>query len=64
MEVSNVVATINKAKAYRIESGATMEVVRDRLGHTDIQTTVNIYTHITQKSRDKTAQNFANFMGI
>lgn len=31
------------------ESGATMEVVRDRLGHTDIQTTVNIYTHVTQK---------------
>lgn len=46
------------------ESGATMEVVRDRLGHTDIQTTVNIYTHVTQKSRDKTAQNFANYMGI
>ena len=46
------------------ESGATMEVVRDRLGHTDIQTTVNIYTHVTQKSRDKTAQNFANHMGI
>lgn len=46
------------------ESGATMEVVRDRLGHTDIQTTINIYTHVTQKSRDKTAQNFANHMGI
>ena len=46
------------------ESGATMEVVRDRLGHTDIQTTVNIYTHVTQKSRDKTAQNFPNYMGI
>ena len=46
------------------ESGATMEVVRDRLGHTDIQTTINIYTHVTQKSRDKTAQNFANYMGI
>ena len=46
------------------ESGAAMEVVRDRLGHTDIQTTVNIYTHVTQKSRDKTAQNFANYMGI
>ena len=64
MEVSNVVATINKAKAYRIESSATMEVVRDRLGHTDIQKTVNIYTHVTQKSRDKKAQNFANHMGI
>ena len=46
------------------ESGATMEVVRDRLGHTEIQTTVNIYTHVTQKSRDKTSQNFANYMGI
>lgn len=41
-----------------------MEVVRYRLCHTYIQTTVNIYTHVTQNSRDKTAQNFANYMGI
>lgn len=46
------------------ESGITMEVVKDRLGHSDIQTTVNIYTHVTQKNKDKTATQFANYMGI
>ena len=46
------------------ESGVTMESVKERLGHSDIQTTVNIYTHITQKNKDKTAKKFANYMGI
>lgn len=46
------------------ESGITMEVVKDRLGHSDIQTTVNIYTHVTQKNKDKTATQFAKYMGI
>lgn len=46
------------------ESGITMELVKERLGHSDIQTTVNIYTHVTQKNKDKTAKKFANYMGI
>ena len=46
------------------ESGINMEVVKDRLGHSDIQTTVNIYTHVTQKNKDKTATQFAKYMGI
>lgn len=46
------------------ESGVTMEIVKERLGHSDIQTTVNIYTHVTQKNKDKTAKKFANYMGI
>ena len=46
------------------ESGITMERVKERLGHSDIQTTVNIYTHVTQKNKDKTATQFANYMGI
>ena len=46
------------------ESGITMEVVKERLGHSDIQTTVNIYTHVTQKNKDKTATQFAKYMGI
>lgn len=46
------------------ESGIPMEVVKERLGHSDIQTTVNIYTHVTQKNKDKTAKTFANYIGI
>lgn len=46
------------------ESGITMELVKERLGHSDIQTTVNIYTHVTQKNKDKTAKKFAQYIGI
>lgn len=44
------------------EAGMTMEVVKERLGHSDIATTMNIYTHVTQKRQDETANIFANFM--
>ncbi|MCI3029776.1 site-specific integrase [Desemzia sp. C1] len=44
------------------ESGAKPEVVMERMGHSDIQTTMNIYTHVTKKSKDDTAQKFAEYM--
>lgn len=44
------------------ESGASIKEVQDRLGHTDIKTTMDIYTHVTQKAKEKTADNFAKFM--
>lgn len=46
------------------ESGVPMQVVKDRLGHSDIQTTMNIYTHVTEKSRDDSAELFARYMEI
>lgn len=44
------------------EAGAEMHAVKDRLGHSDIQTTMNIYTHVMKKERDKTAELFSDFM--
>ncbi|MGX7199190.1 tyrosine-type recombinase/integrase [Enterococcus nangangensis] len=44
------------------ESGATIKQVQDRLGHSDAQTTMNIYTHVSQSSRDNTAEKFANYI--
>ncbi|WP_218143544.1 tyrosine-type recombinase/integrase [Piscibacillus halophilus] len=44
------------------ESGAEPHEVQDRLGHEDIQTNYNIYTHVTNKSREKTAEQFLNYM--
>lgn len=44
------------------EAGASLKQVQDRLGHTDINTTMNIYNHVTIKQKDETAELFANFM--
>lgn len=40
------------------ESGATFKEVQARLGHSDIKTTMDIYMHITQSSREKLAEKF------
>lgn len=44
------------------ESGASIKEVQDRLGHSDIQTTMNIYTHVTKTRKENTGDNFAKFM--
>lgn len=45
-------------------SGASMEDVKERLGHSSITTTMNIYTHVTQSQKKETADIFGNFMQI
>lgn len=44
------------------EAGVDMHNVKDRLGHSDIKTTMNIYTHVTKTERAKTADVFSDFM--
>ena len=46
------------------EMGTPLEEVQDRLGHTDIKTTMNIYTHVTEKRKEKTAELFAKFVNF
>lgn len=46
------------------EAGATIQEVKDRLGHNDIQTTMNVYAHVTKKQRDKVAEKFANYINF
>lgn len=46
------------------EAGASIKEVQDRLGHTDIKTTMNIYAHVTKQRKEETALKFANFMGM
>lgn len=43
-------------------AGVDMQNVKDRLGHSDIKTTMNIYAHVTKTERDKTADLFGDFM--
>lgn len=46
------------------ESGATIKEVQQRLGHKDIKTTMNVYTHVTKKTRKNVADKFAKFMNF
>ena len=39
-----------------------MEDVKERLGHASIQTTMNIYTHVTKSRKEETAKRFAEYM--
>ena len=43
-------------------SGASMKYVQKRLRHTKIETTLNIYTHVTKKDKTDTLDNFVNYM--
>ncbi|MBM7712451.1 site-specific integrase [Enterococcus xiangfangensis] len=44
------------------ESGASMKEVQGRLGHKDVQTTMNIYAKVTPKMATNTGEKFALFM--
>lgn len=45
-----------------LESGANLKVVSDRLGHTIIAMTANVYLHITKKYEDENIQRFSAFL--
>ncbi|UQW99052.1 tyrosine-type recombinase/integrase [Rummeliibacillus sp. G93] len=40
------------------EAGAKIKEVQDCLGHNDIQTTMNIYTHVSAKAKENAIQKF------
>ena len=44
------------------DSGMTLKQAQHRLGHSDLQTTMNIYTHITQKAIDDIGEKFSNYV--
>lgn len=46
------------------EAGASIKEVQERLGHEDIKTTMNIYAHVTENVKEKTAEKFAQFLGV
>lgn len=46
------------------EAGASIKEVQDRLGHSDIKTTMNIYAHVSEKKKEETALKFAQYMSL
>lgn len=46
------------------EAGLSVKEVQDRLGHSNVQTTLNIYTHITKKQKDLVAEKFSNYVNF
>lgn len=43
-------------------AGASLKEVQDRLGHADVQTTLNIYTHVTKEAKEEAILKFANYL--
>lgn len=46
------------------EAGVSIKAVQDRLGHTDIQTTMNIYAHVTNKTKEEAIQKFESYLNF
>ena len=44
------------------EAGASIKEVQYRLGHRDVKTTFDIYTHVTKKTKSETINKFTNFL--
>ncbi|MDA3795738.1 site-specific integrase [Lactobacillus delbrueckii] len=44
------------------EAGLTMQDVKERLGHSNISTTMDIYTHVTKSRKEESIQQLAKFM--
>lgn len=47
-----------------LESGASMKDVQDRLRHASIKMTMDIYSHLSQESKEKTVENFVKHLNI
>jgi len=44
------------------EAGATLKEVQDRLGHSDIKTTMDTYTHLTKEAKEEAILKFASYL--
>jgi integrase len=46
------------------EAGISIKEVQDRLGHSDVQTTLNIYAHVSEHVREEAINKLETFMGL
>ncbi|WP_413774830.1 site-specific integrase [Cytobacillus firmus] len=45
-----------------LEAGASLKEVQERLGHSSIKITGDIYAHVTPRMQEKSVQKFSEFM--
>ena len=50
--------------ALLLESQANFKEIQERLGHEDVNLTINTYIHLTNKAKEETAQKFANYVNF
>ena len=46
------------------ESGVNVKDISERLGHSDVNITLNIYTHLTEVKKKDTSDLFAKYMSV
>lgn len=46
------------------EAGASIKEVQDRLGHSDVKTTMDIYAHVTEKAKAEAIQKFKKYVDV
>ena len=46
------------------EAGASLKEVQVRLGHSDVKTTMDIYTHVTQKAKEEAILKFSSYLNM
>jgi integrase len=51
-------------KSIRLEAGASIKEVQERLSHSDIKMTMNIYTHVTNNLKEQTASKFQKYIEL
>lgn len=44
------------------EANASIKEVQERLGHSSIESTMNVYAHVSKKAKEGTAEKFSQFM--
>nr|WP_307430744.1 tyrosine-type recombinase/integrase [Bacillus sp. V2I10] len=45
-----------------LEAEVSLKEIQERLGHKDIMTTGNIYSHVTKSTETKTIKKFSEYM--
>jgi len=46
------------------EAGASIKEVQERLGHSDIKTTMNVYAHVSKHAKKDTVEKFVNYVNF